>query len=152
MCRDCRGSGECVLCCREEVESRQRLERLRRWKQVGHQVGVAACIAATAMAGVGAALLPDPPPSPGVHQALAAHAQVRFIADAVERYWDSHDQTCPPSLGQLQEEGYLLGSTVDPWGEPLLFGCIESPRSFVILSRGADHLAGTADDVALALP
>jgi hypothetical protein len=150
VCKDCRGGGECILCYREELEARQRYQRVRRRKQVAHQLGVAACIAATAMAGIGAALLPDPPPPP--RQSLVARGEVRFVAQAVERYWDAHGGICPPSLGQLQEEGYLLGPPLDPWGEPLLYGCVESPRSFVILSKGADHLAGTDDDIALALP
>jgi hypothetical protein len=154
MCRDCRGGGECVLCYREELIARARAERNRKLRVVGHRAGVAACIAATALAGIGAALIPDPPlpAGPEGHTTIVARGEVRFVADAVERYWNSHGATCPPSLGELRHEGFLLAAPVDPWGEPLLYGCIEAPRSFVVLSKGPDRLAGTADDVALAVP
>jgi hypothetical protein len=154
VCKECRGGGECVLCYREELLSHLRQERSRRLRRIGHQVGVGACIAATALAGVGAALLPDPPlPESGEgHSAYVARGEVRFVADAVGRYWDVHGATCPPSLGELRREGFLVSAPVDPWGEPLLYGCIEAPRSFVVLSKGADRLAGTADDIAVTLP
>jgi hypothetical protein len=154
VCRECRGGGECMLCCREELLARIRVDRHRRMRRLGHQVGVAACIAATALAGLGAALLPDPPlpVSSEGHGEAVARAEVRFVADAVERYFDSHGATCPPSLGELRREGYLAAPPVDPWGEPLLYGCMEAPRSFVVLSKGPDRLAGTADDVDVAVP
>jgi hypothetical protein len=153
MCKECRGGGECVLCYREELMVHVRAERQRRLRRLGHQVGVAACVAATVLAGVGAAFLPDPP-SPGnaSHNAVVARGEVRFVANAVVHYWGSHGSTCPPSLGELQRQGYLVAPPIDPWGEPLLYGCIEAPRSFVVLSKGPDRLAGTADDVALAVP
>jgi hypothetical protein len=154
MCKECRGGGACILCHRDEQAARARAERNRRLRLVGHRAGVAACIAATGMAGVGAALIPDRPSGLGSdgHTMIVARGEVRFVADAVQRFWDTHGGTCPASLGELRKEGYLLAAPVDPWGEPLLFGCIEAPRSFVILSKGPDRLAGTADDVAFAVP
>jgi hypothetical protein len=154
MCRDCCGGGECILCHQEELAAEVRAERNRRLRVLGHRAGVTACVAATALAGIGAALIPDPPLPVGSegHTLIVARGEVRFVADAVERYWNSHGATCPPSLGELRREGFLLAAPVDPWGEPLLYGCIESPRSFVVLSKGPDRLAGTADDVVLAVP
>jgi hypothetical protein len=154
MCQECRGGGECVLCHREEKLARARSERARRMRLLAHRVGVAACIAATALAGVGAAMIPDPPGPMGAegHTVIVTRGEVRFVADAIERYWDTHGATCPPSLGELRKQGYLLAPPVDPWGEPLLYGCIETPRSFVVLSKGSDRLAGTADDIAFAVP
>ena len=154
MCKDCRGGGECVLCYREQLAAEARARRNQRVRSVAHHAGVAACIAATALAGVGAALIPDPPLPLGTegHATIVARGEVRFVADAVQHYWNTHGAICPPSLGELRAEGYLLAPPVDPWGEPLLYGCIDAPRSFVVLSKGPDRIAGTADDVAFAAP
>jgi hypothetical protein len=154
MCRECRGQGECVICRRDALTMRMRLQRREKLRRFGHRAGVGACIAATALAGVGAALIPDPPLVAGNdgHAQIVARGEVRFVADAVQRYWESHAATCPASLGELRAEGYLLAAPVDPWGEPLLFGCIDEPRSFVVLSKGPDRLAGTVDDISFATP
>jgi hypothetical protein len=60
LCKDCRGGAECVLCYRDTLTALVSAERRRRWRQIGQRAGVAACLTATALAGAGAALLPDP--------------------------------------------------------------------------------------------
>jgi hypothetical protein len=154
MCKLCRGRGECALCRRELYAAARRRERRRSLARVGHRAGIGACIAATALAGVGAALIPEtPPPSMlEAHTVIVARGEVRFVADAVARWADHHGSLCPPSLGTLRQEGYLMAPALDPWGEPLLYGCVDQPRSFVVLSKGPDRQAGTVDDITFSVP
>jgi hypothetical protein len=153
VCRECRGDGECVFCHREQRAAEARQRNRERLRLVAHRAGVAACIAAATLAAVGAALIPDPPVGDReAHAMIVARGQVGFVAEAVGRYWSAHGDTCPASLAQLRIEGFLASPPIDPWGEPLLYGCIDSPRSFVVLSKGPDRLAGTADDISIAAP
>jgi hypothetical protein len=116
---------------------------------------VVACVAFSGVAAVGAALLPDTPRNvfaSAPHLRIVARGQVRYVAEAVERWSEQHGGGCPSSLQELRAEGFLtegflIAPPLDPWGEPLLFGCVPRPRAYVVLSKGADHTAGTDDDL-----
>jgi hypothetical protein len=101
-----------------------------------------------------AALLPEIPQSAPVstQEQTVAEGELRFVGDAVLRYGATHGIACPPSLESLQAEGYLLANPVDPWGEPLVFGCVERPHAFVVLCKGPDRQAGTSDDLVFSVP
>jgi hypothetical protein len=136
------------------MERERRALRRARLERAARRIGVVSCVAFSGVAAVGAALLPDAPQPFGgdPHLAIVAHGQVRFVGDAVLRFTDSRAGQCPSSLRELRREGFLIAPPIDPWGEPLLFGCVEQPRAFVVLSKGADRLAGTEDDVIFATP
>jgi hypothetical protein len=165
-CRTCRGEEtdrtwlatgevdfECAVCTSERLAELVRVARRRRWRRIGHQMGVFACAASIGLAAVGAALLPDPQPPPlDEHDQVVARGQVRFVSDAIERWSDAHRARCPASLDALRQEGFLVAPAVDPWDEPLLYGCVESPRTFVVVSKGPDRRAGTADDIVFSVP
>ncbi len=128
--------------------------RRARWQAVVRHAGVVACVAACGLGAVGAAMLPDAPPplESDAHLVIVARGEARFVGDAVDRYAAAHGASCPSSLESLRNEGYLLGPPIDPWGEPLLFGCVEGPRAFVVMSKGPDRMAGTDDDIIFAAP
>jgi hypothetical protein len=138
-----------VVCWRERQAAIRKVLRKQELGNVARRAAVVACVALSGAAAAGAALMPqahfvtaqDP------HLAIVARGEVSFIADAVQRYSDAHGATCPRSLGELRKDGYLLVAPVDPWGEPLLYGCVESPRAFVVMSKGPDHEVGTDDDL-----
>jgi hypothetical protein len=155
-CSACRGDGQCAVCRRERQLAHARAIRQRTLRRLGHRLGVAACVVATGLAAVGAALIPEPPGAPGfesdAHNEIVARGEVRFVGEAIDRWSLAHAGTCPPSLGALRSEGYLVAPAIDPWGEPLLYGCVEQPHAFVVLSKGPDHRVGTHDDVVFATP
>jgi hypothetical protein len=111
-------------------------------------------LATSGLAAVGAALLPDHGTAvfADPHAVMVARGQVRFVSEAVVRFSDTQNQRCPASLATLEREGYLLAAPIDPWGEPLLYGCVEAPRAFVVMSKGPDRQVGTEDDVMIAEP
>jgi hypothetical protein len=148
------GSIECVVCYRERVAAVRREIRRATVVQVARRAAVVGCVAVSGAAAAGAALLPEArlPVAADPHVTFVARGEVRFVGDAVQRYSDAHGATCPGSLANLRKEGYLLIAPVDPWGEPLLYGCVESPRAFVILSKGADREVGTEDDLIFTSP
>jgi hypothetical protein len=111
-------------------------------------------IALSGIGVAGAALLPGSG-LPGLDDGrltLVARGEVRFVGESLLRYSDAHGATCPASLDELRKAGYIMSAPVDPWGEPLLFGCVEGPRAFVILSKGHDREVGTDDDVLFTSP
>jgi hypothetical protein len=140
---------ECVVCYRERLIAMKRTIRRERLSALARRAAVVTCVALSGAAAAGAALLPEAPmPSANdPHLSIVARGEVRFIGDAVQRYSDAHGAGCPVSLGELRREGYLLVAPIDPWGEPLLYGCVETPRAFVVLSKGPDHEVGTDDDL-----
>jgi len=142
------------VCFLERKRTALRIVRRMRLRAAARTAGVVTCLMASGMAAVGAALLPDParPAEGDAHLALVARGELRFVGDAVEHWAESHGQTCPPSLAALRRDGYLLAAPIDPWGEQLLFGCVEGPRAFVVMSKGADREAGTDDDLMFAAP
>jgi hypothetical protein len=154
MCRDCRADGECVVCYRERVEAVRREIRRGNVIRLARRAAVIGSVALSGAAAAGAALLPEAhslqPTNP--HVAVVARGEVRFVGDAVQRYSDAHGASCPDSLVTLRREGYLLINPVDPWGEPLLYGCVEAPRAFVVLSKGPDREIGTEDDLLFTSP
>jgi hypothetical protein len=146
--------GQCAVCFLERKRAAGRMLRRLRLRGALRTAGVVTCLAASGLAAVGAALLPEPahPVDADVHLLIVARGELRFVGDAVERWADEHGQTCPPSLSELRREGFLLAAPNDPWGEPLLFGCVEGPRAFVVMSKGPDREAGTDDDLMFAAP
>jgi hypothetical protein len=142
------------VCFLERKRAAERLLRRLRLRSAARTAGVVACLAASGLAAVGAALIPEPPhPLEGeAHLMLVARGELRFVADAVERWAADHGQECPPSLAALRRDGFLITAPIDPWGEPLMFGCVEGPRAFVVLSKGPDRQTGTDDDLMLAAP
>lgn len=153
-CAECRGDGECIVCWRERLRAERREARRRRLSELGRRAAVIACVAVSGAAAVGASFLPEPP-SDGFgdpHALYVAHAEVRFVGDAVVRYSDMHGGRCPASLGTLRASGYLMSAPIDPWGEPLLYGCVDGPRAFVIISKGPDRQMGTDDDLMFGSP
>jgi hypothetical protein len=154
-CRECGGgAGACRACRDDRARAEERERRMQRVAAGLRVAGVVACIGASGMAAVGAALLPDEElvgPT-AAHMAIVARGEVRFVGDAVERWSTLHGAVCPSSLGELRREGLLLSAPVDPWGEPLVFGCVDGPRAYVVLSKGPDREAGTADDLMFAWP
>ncbi|HEY7956223.1 MAG TPA: hypothetical protein VII38_13065 [Polyangia bacterium] len=153
-CADCRGDGECVVCWRERLLAQRREARRRRLADLGRRAAVIACVAVSGAAAVGAALLPSAVPDGfgDPHALYVARSEVRFVGDAVTRFSDAHEGRCPASLGELRASGYLLAAPVDPWGEPLLYGCVDGPRAFVVISKGPDRQMGTDDDLMFASP
>jgi hypothetical protein len=155
VCPECRAPDRCVVCHCERVERERRARRRAALETAGRRAGVVACVAFSGLAAVGAALLPDAPPTSFAgepHLRLVAHGQVRFVADAVQHWSETRGGGCPDSLRELRAEGFLISPPVDPWGEPLLLGCIAEPHAWVVMSKGPDRLAGTADDITYARP
>lgn len=155
VCPECRGPDRCVVCHCERVERERRARRRAALERAGRRAGVIACVAFSGVAAVGAALLPDAPPmsfAADPHLRIVAHGQVRFVADAVQKWAEVRGGGCPASLHDLRSDGFLVAAPVDPWGEPLLFGCVSEPHAWVVMSKGPDRLAGTDDDVTFARP
>lgn len=153
-CGECGGGEVCVACHRGRLARIDRALRRMRVQQTLQRVAVVACVTLSGLAGVGAALLPESSPAlfEDPHMALVAHGEVRFVGDVVQAYSDAHGTTCLPSLGTLRAQGWLLQPATDPWGQALLYGCVESPRAFVVMSKGADREIGTADDLIFTSP
>lgn len=153
-CADCRGQDDCVVCFRERVERVRRAVRRAAVRQSFRRAGVVMAVSFCGLAALGASFLPEPRPVAyhDPHLVLVARAGVRFVADAVLRWSDANGARCPDGLGALRRGGYLLAPPIDPWGETLLFGCAEAPRSFVVVSKGPDRELGSDDDVLLAFP
>jgi hypothetical protein len=153
-CGDCRGAGQCITCYRERRERYRRVLRRQRMAALSQRAALFACIAMSGAAAVGVALLPDRSlclyTSP--HALIVARGQVRLVGEAVQRFADSHGDDCPASLGTVHRAGYLDAAPVDPWGEPLLYGCVDTPRAFVVLSKGPDQQPGTDDDLMYSSP
>jgi len=138
-----------VVCYRERMQALKAAARKQQLGTLARRGAVIGCVALSCAAAAGAAAWPDGP-SPSVsdpHLSIVARGEVSFIAGAVQAYSDAHGATCPPSLGDLRKGGYLLVAPIDPWGETLLYGCVESPRAFVVLSKGPDREVGTNDDL-----
>jgi hypothetical protein len=146
--------GQCVQCYRERMIALKRAMRRVALRHAARRVGVVGCVALSGAAAVGAALLPETSPVlfSDPHTEIVARGEVRFVGDAVQRYTETHGASCPSSLGDLRREGYLLAAPVDPWGQPLLYGCVEGPRAFVVMSKGPDQTLGTLDDLVFASP
>jgi hypothetical protein len=122
--------------------------------QIIREASIFGCIVIAGSLGLLAALLPELPQrtSSSMREQSVAEGELRFVGDAVLRYGAAHDAACPPSLQSLKEEGYLLANPIDPWGEPLLFSCVEQPHAFVVVCKGPDLQAGTSDDLVFAIP
>jgi hypothetical protein len=153
-CAECRGGGQCILCFREREAIVRRFRRRERLRTFAQRSLVVACVGLSGFTVAGAALLPLASPEllSDPHADVVARGQARVVAGAVGQYLDEHSGACPSALHVLSDAGYLVSPPIDPWGEPLLFGCVDQTRSFVILSKGADREVGTPDDVMVSSP
>jgi len=148
-CRDCRGAGQCITCYRERRARLRRAQRQKRLTEAARNAALFACIATSGVAAVAAAMLPDSAlcVSGTPHAVQVARGRVRLVGQAVQHFVEVTGGTCPASLGTLRRAGFLAAPAIDPWGEPLLYGCVDTPSAFVVLSTGPDQIPGTDDDL-----
>ena len=74
---------------------------------------------------------------------------IHDVKEAVLHYRSDHGDTCPRSLRELVDGGYLRRTPRDIWGQQLVYSfpsrhpvdCVD------VISAGWDRRFGTADDV-----
>jgi hypothetical protein len=129
------------LCYVERVTCAVRAARRNRLVEWGRHAMIGLCLATSGTAGLGMALLPIPARLESDVSLVVARTEVRVVGDAIDAYAATHGDLCPSSLLAVDV------TATDPWGEQLLFGCVERPRSFLVVSKGPDRELGTGDDL-----
>jgi len=68
----------------------------------------------------------------------ATRATILVVRNAINAYRADHDRRCPPSLGKLQQEGYLQVAAIDAWGRHLQLTCPgrRNPDTYDLVSFG----------------
>ncbi|MBI4954357.1 MAG: type II secretion system protein GspG [Myxococcales bacterium] len=79
----------------------------------------------------------------------STRATLELVGAALDAYRADHEWKCPPSLGILEDEGYLHTAPVDAWGRPLLLSCPgrRHPESYDLISLGPSGDMRTLDRV-----
>ena len=78
-------------------------------------------------------------------QRLKLIRSVRELVWLERANWMRACTRCEPKANRLT----FIGSTQRP---PLLFGCVDGPRAYVVLSKGPDREVGTPDDLIVTAP
>ena len=84
VCNNCRGVRECAVCSGERLASAQRSERRARLRELGRRVAVVGLVAASGATGLGAAFLPDGPPTLGAYEPMPVELRAMIPAPPEE--------------------------------------------------------------------
>jgi hypothetical protein len=105
MCGDCRGPVECAVCHGERIAASRRAARRAQLRELGRRAAVVSLVAASGVAGLGAALLPES----GL--CMAGGMSGAALVD--------------PGPAELRLEPMPAHARTAAWGEPLMFRCAE---------------------------
>ncbi|EYF02922.1 type II secretion system protein GspG [Chondromyces apiculatus] len=79
----------------------------------------------------------------------STRATMEVVHRAVEMYRADNGRTCPTSLAEVREKGYLPIDPVDAWGRPLRLTCPgrRDAEGYDLTSDGPDGVIGGLDRV-----
>lgn len=79
----------------------------------------------------------------------STRATLALVSEAIDAYRADHEWQCPPSLGALQDQGYLSVPASDAWGRPLVLTCPgrRHPETYDLMSLGPSGDMRTLDRV-----